>query len=134
MCSQVHGSVAVPPHEVNLVLFRFKRGETLSQRLGRGQNEVGRTLEIARRAEGPAPGGVRVVANDEVNTAGFKGPGRSLDQRPGVRGRGQAVGNGAHPKIAEVPVVAHLGIKQYRPAQGFWSARDSEGDKTSLRS
>src|SRR6476646_4323426 len=83
----------------------------------RREQEVARPNPIASRGECRSPFGVGLIRHNQVDTALLEHRGRRIHDAVGVARTREAVDDRTDPQVAEVLVVAHLGIEQHSPTK-----------------
>src|ERR1039457_7441768 len=106
-------TVAVTAVDVKLIVVGAAGG--LGEGGRKGQQIVGRAGAEAAGEQGARPGGVQLVGDDQIDAALLQQAGGGANDGGGGFRRGQAIHDSAHPHVAELLVVLHLGIQQDGP-------------------
>src|ERR1035441_9187741 len=120
---EMNRTVAVTAVDVKLVLVRTAGG--LGEGGRKGQQIVGRAGAEAAGEQGARPGGVQLVGDDQIDAAPLQQAGGGANDGGGGFRRGQAIHDSAHPHVAKLLMVLHLGIQQDGP-----TARGAHAQKT----
>ena len=125
-------AVAVSAVDVDLVVRDVRGLQSLRQFGGGGEDEIRRAPHEAAGRQCPAPSGVGLVGNDQVDALPFEKLACAADDFFGVFRRGQTIDQRAEPHVSELLVLRHLRVQQDRPTDDLPILGDLQTEESGL--